>query len=168
LTFLTKIKDLLYSYTWCVPSATNDYFNDISLYDHSISTMSLSLALALADDSEFPFCICAMSVSGIQSFIFQSKYESFKGAAKVFRGRSFIISALTTAYKNKVCNGLGIIPFVDLIDAGGKLTMILPNLKSIDSVLDSIQMEIDEFLLQKYFGTLAIVSDYSLKVTKQP
>ena len=161
---LFKIKDLLYNFTWCIPSATNDYLNDISLYDHSISTMSLALVLAQADDVENPICICAMGVSGIQSFIFQSKNSSFKNAAKLFRGRSFIVSSISTAYKYMVCKAIGVIPFVDIIDAGGKITLILPNFNGIDAILDEVHKKIEAFLLKEYFGTLSIVADYSLKV----
>lgn len=156
---LLKLKDLLYQYTWCIPSATNDYLNDISLYDHSITTMSIALALANNNGGEM-VRVCSFCVSGIQSFIFQSKYASFPNAARIFRGRSFIVSAFTTAMKNIICDRLGIIPFVDVLDAGGKMTLILPS--STDATkLEKIQEECEKFLLEKYYGTLAITMDFS-------
>lgn len=160
---LAKCKDLLYEYTWCIPSATNDYYNDISLYDHSITTMAIALALLNAEDKASPLCICAVSVVGIQSFIFQTKNDSFKEAAKLFRGRSFIVSAMTTAYKQALCAELGLIPFVDCIDAGGKLTMLLPNFEGIEDRINQFQTKVEKFLLHKYYGTLAVNVDYSIK-----
>ena len=162
---LLKLKDLLFEYTWCIPSATNDSLNDISLYDHSISTMTISLALACSDNKDNPFVIFAADVSGIQQFIFQSKYASFSGAAKIFRARSFIINSISTAYKLEVSKALDIIPFFDLIDAGGKFTFMLPNLDNIDSKLDKLQEEQELFFINNYLGTLCVLVDYSVKVS---
>ena len=110
--FLRKCKDLLYEYCWCIPSATNDYLNDISLYDHSVTTMSIALALGNSDNAKKPFRLLACDVSGIQSFIFQSKNQSFKGAATTIRGRSMLISALSTAYQVGLAEKLDLIPFM--------------------------------------------------------
>lgn len=162
--FLVKLKDLLYQYTWCIPSATNDNLNDISLYDHSVTTMSFALALANTEKGN-NIRIFAADISGIQQFIFQSKYSSFKGAAKTFRGRSFIISSISNAYKIALCNELGIIPFVDLIDAGGKFTMILPSDTTLLTKIDSFVKKQDLFFFHKYQGTLCVLTDYSLSVS---
>ena len=160
---LFKLKDLLYEYTWCIPSATNDYLNDISLYDHSITTMSIALALANDKENIEKIRVCAFCVSGIQSFIFQSKNASFKNAAKIFRGRSFIVSAFSTIIKKCICDSLGLIPFLDVLDAGGKMTMIIPS--DIDQEeLRKIQQEVEDFLLSKYYGTLSITLDYSVLI----
>jgi len=162
--FLAKLKDLLLEYTWCIPAATNDYLNDISLYDHSVTTMNFALALANAEEVELPICLCAIDVSGIQSFIFQSKYASFPDAAKLFRGRSFIVSAITTALKYAICGYLDLLPYVDCIDAGGKLTLMLPNSEGLDAKLTKFQTQLDEFLLKEDFGTMAVLMDYSVKI----
>lgn len=163
LEFLMKLKDVFYQYTWCIPSATNDCFNDISLYDHSVTTLSFALAIANSTDIN-KIRIFASDISGIQQFIFQSKYSSFKGAAKTFRGRSFIISSISNAYKIALCEKLGIIPFIDLIDAGGKFTMILPSDEELVPLIDQFVKEQDLFFFKKYQGTLCVLSDYSLKV----
>lgn len=167
LQLLSKLKDLMFEYCWCIPSATNDDLNDISLYDHSITTMALAIALSCSDDAEKPFRMFAADLSGIQSFIFQSNKASFPGAARVFRGRSFIISAISTAYRMEVYDATGIIPFTDIIDAGGKFTMILPSSKDIVAQLDKLQKEQEEFFLRKYLGTLCVLSDYSMNVSPE-
>lgn len=166
-TLIRKIKELLFEYTWCIPSATNTYHCDISLYDHSITTLAIAIALINNDEGDENVRICAFGPSGIQKFIFQSKNPSFKGAAKIFRGRSFIVSILPTVFEKLVCDELGIIPFVDLMDAGGNITMILPssNSEEIDRKLEEIEKSIETFLLEKYHSTLSIVLDYSI-VTK--
>lgn len=158
--FLNKLKDLFFEYTWCIPSATNDVYNDISLYDHSVTTMSFALALANSKDKD-EIKIFAADVSGIQQYIFQSKYSSFKDAAKIFRGRSFIISAISNAYKLALCEKLGLIPFIDLIDAGGKFTYILPSDNSLDCLIEEFITEQDLFFFKKYQGTLCVLAYYN-------
>lgn len=162
--FLAKLKDLMLTYTWCIPSATNDYLNDVSLYDHSITTMGIALALANAENTVHSIRLCVFDVSGIQSFIFQSKYTSFPDAAKIFRGRSFLVSATTTALKLSLCSYLGLLPYVDCIDAGGKLTLLLPNRSDLDAKLAEYQSRLDRFLVQKNFGTMSILMDYSISI----
>ncbi|MGD1823543.1 MAG: type III-A CRISPR-associated protein Cas10/Csm1 [Pleomorphochaeta sp.] len=158
--FVNKLKDILLEYTWCIPSATNDLYNDISLYDHSVTTMVFALAMVNSTDLS-KFKIFAADVSGIQQYIFQSKYSSFKGAAKVFRGRSFIISAISNAYKLALCEKLNIIPFVDLIDAGGKFTFILPNDISLDIKLKEFIKEQELFFFKKYDGSLCVLTYFN-------
>jgi len=162
LKLLTKLKDLLYEYTWCIPSATNDYYNDISLYDHSVTTMALALALYCAEDKGKPIRLVGIGISGIQSFLFQSKHEGFKNAARIFRGRSFIISAYTTAFRLTLCKKIGVIPFVDCIDAGGKLTLMLPNYEGITNDIEEYLKEVETFLLKEFLATLSVTSDYLL------
>lgn len=161
---LYKLVDLMYEYTYCIPSATNDYLNDISLYDHSKVTMSIALALACSETREMPIRACAVGVSGIQSFIFQSKYESFKNAARIFRGRSFIVAFITTAFKEYISKGIGVIPFFDCMDAGGNATFMLPEISGLSEKLRELQYNAEKFLLQKYYGTLSIVMDYSMTI----
>lgn len=159
---IRKLKDLLLEYTWCIPVATNDFYCDISLYDHSITTMSIALALLCNPDNDDSFRICAFGISGIQSFIFQSKYASFKYAAKIFRGRSFLVAFFSTAFEEYLCYKLGLIPFFDVMDAGGNITLLLPNMDGLESKLEDVQREIEIFLLEKYHATLSIVMDYCL------
>ena len=159
---IRKLKDLLLEYTWCIPSATNDYLSDVSLYDHSITTMSIALALLCSEENGTQLRICAFGISGIQSFIFQHKFASFKNAAKIFRGRSFIVSVFSTAFEKYLCSKLDLIPFLDVMDAGGNITLLLPDTEEIVNELEKCQKEIELFLLEKYHATLSIVMDYSI------
>jgi len=156
---LRKIKDIMYCYCWCIPLATNDYANDISLYDHSITTMTFAISLGCSTDENRPFRLLSGDISGIQSYIFQSKGESFKGASKTFRGRSFLISLLAPVYQIGLCDSVGIIPFCDLIEAGGRFSLLLPNTEDIEKKVRDYQLKQEKFLLEKYLGTLCIVTD---------
>lgn len=158
---LRKVKDIMYCYCWCIPSATNDYVNDISLYDHSITTMTFALSLGCSTNESRPFRLLSGDISGIQSYIFQSKGESFKGASKTFRGRSFLISLLAPVFQIGLCDSIGIIPFCDLIEAGGRFSLLLPNTEDIEKIVQDYQKKQEKFLLEKYLGTLCIISDLS-------
>ncbi|MCK9330651.1 MAG: type III-A CRISPR-associated protein Cas10/Csm1, partial [Candidatus Cloacimonetes bacterium] len=162
---LSKLKDLMLEYTWCIPSATNDFLNDISLYDHSITTMALAIALSCSENREKPFRLFAADISGIQSFIFQSSKDSFPNAAKVFRGRSFIVSAVSTACRLEISDVIGLIPFTDIIDAGGKFTLILPDSDGLEERLDRMQEEQETYFLHEHLGTLSVLADYSMCVS---
>ena len=162
---IRKLKDLLLEYTWCIPASTDPAHSDISLYDHSVTTMSIALALLMNEDDSERMRVCAFGISGIQSFIFQSKYASFRNAAKIFRGRSFIIAFFSTAFEKYLCSRLGLIPFFDVMDAGGNITLVLPDWDGIEDKLRECQREIEIFLLEKYHATLSIVMDYSLVIS---
>ncbi len=162
---IRKLKDLLLEYTWCIPASTEPAYSDISLYDHSVSTMSIALALLMNENDSDMMRVCAFGISGIQSFIFQSKYASFRNAAKIFRGRSFVVAFFSTAFEKYLCSRLGLIPFFDVMDAGGNITLILPDRDGIEDMLRMCQREIETFLLEKYHATLSIVMDYSLVIS---
>jgi len=166
--FISYIINLLEKYTWCIPSATNDKYNDISLFDHSITTMTFALSLFYFNNSneknsDNPFILFSSEVSGIQSFIFQNQSESFKGNSKVIRARSFYISILTEAYYLSVCRNLGIPPFTKLINAGGKFICVLPNTKRTIEILNNVVKKNEDWLFKNHYGTLSVLTDYSVE-----
>lgn len=158
---IRKMKDLLLEYTWCIPASTDSRYCDISLYDHAVTTMAIALPLLMNENESAKIRVCAFGISGIQSFIFQSKYASFRNAAKIFRGRSFIVAFFSTAFEKYLCSRLDLIPFFDVMDAGGNITLILPDNEGIEEKLMECQREIETFLLEKYHATLSIVMNYS-------
>lgn len=162
LMLLAKIKDLVFEWCWCIPYTNIGSNDDISIYDHVSATTVILLSLVLSDNKEKPFRFVVGDLSGIQKFIFQSKNQVFHGAARTFRSRSFIISVMSTAFKLGLSDRLGIIPFFDLIDAGGRFTFILPNMEGLDEILSKYQEDVEVFLFKKYLGTLCVVMDYSL------
>lgn len=172
--FIQSLIYLLEKYTWCIPSATNDKFNDISLFDHSITTAAIALAMkiynndkddSLEDDKKFLFF--AADISGIQQFIFQNHRDSFKGSSKIIRGRSFYVSAISQAYLYALCNELDMPPFAQMMNAGGRFTLLLPNIPAIEDKINEFTAKADEWLLKEYHGEFAIVYDYSVKASEK-
>lgn len=170
--FIQNLINLYEKYTWSIPSATNDKYNDISLFDHSITTMNLALSLYLYQESSNKvdnneFLILTADISGIQSFIFQNQHKSFKGNSKIIRARSFYISLLTEAYYHYICVNLDIPPFVKLINAGGKFISLLPNIKEIKEKIELVVDSADEWLFNNHNGIISIITDYSVSVNSK-
>ncbi|HSV95461.1 MAG TPA: type III-A CRISPR-associated protein Cas10/Csm1 [Spirochaetota bacterium] len=166
--FTQTLVSLLERFTWCIPSATNDKYCDISLYDHAVTTASIALVLKLyaegggADSDEKPFLFFGADLSGIQQFIFQNQRESFRGSAKVIRGRSFYVAVTAQAYFLALCDALGIPPFTRLLDSGGKFTMVLPNLPGFRERAERFFARADEWFFMRFHGEFTVVHDLSV------
>lgn len=165
--FVMLLVSLLQKYCWCIPSATNDLFCDISLYDHAVSTAAIALVLKALQlsgkEPEKPFLFFAGDLSGIQNFIFQHHQKAFKGSSKIIRGRSMFITAISHLYTCFLCKKIGIPPFVQLLNAGGKFTLILPNTDEIKQTLEASTRKIDEWFFNSFHGDFTVVYDYSVE-----
>ncbi|MCX7679134.1 MAG: type III-A CRISPR-associated protein Cas10/Csm1 [Spirochaetes bacterium] len=168
--FVFLLVSLLHKFCWCIPSATNDQFCDISLFDHATSTAAIALVLKIlnnhGESPEKPFVIFAGDITGIQPFIFQHHQKAFKGSAKIIRGRSLCIASIAHAYTYALCRKLGIPPFVQLLNAGGKFTLVLPNRAEIKQKLKEITHEFDEWFFAHYHGDFTIAYDYSIEASQ--
>lgn len=165
--FVMLLSSLLQKYCWCIPSATNDLFCDISLYDHAVSTATVALVLKILQKEnaypQKPFLFFAGDVSGIQDFIFQHHQEAFKGSAKIIRGRSMYIATISHLYTHVLCKALGIPPFVQLLNAGGKFTLLLPNLQEVKDKIEEVVLELDKWFFDNFHGDFTIVHDWSIE-----
>jgi len=147
--------------------------SDISLYDHSYFTASLASTLYLyhkntdslteqsirkLDESKFLFI--EGNFYGIQKFIFASGGETRKWAAKILRGRSFMVSMYSELVADYIMRQLGL-PFVNLLySAAGKFLIIAPNLSKVKEKLRDIENEINNWLYQYYYGETSIGLTY--------
>ncbi len=168
--FVNIILYLLQKYCWCIPSATNDKYRDISLYDHAITTAAIALVLKILHDENYtpekPFLFFAGDLSGIQQFIFQHQQQTFPGSSKIIRGRSLYISMISHAYCCALCEELGIPPFVQLMNAGGKFTLILPNMPRIKEAIQKFTQNADNWFFNNFHGDFTIVYDYSTEASE--
>lgn len=174
--FVFLLASLLQKYCWCIPSATNDMYCDISLYDHAITTAAIALVLKAYQvetkntdigDGEKPFLFFAGDLSGIQDYIFQHQHKAFAGSSKIIRGRSFYISMISNAYCYALCNALGIPPFVQIMNAGGKFTLLLPNVPKVKDSIQDFTAEADEWFFNTFHGDFTVVYTYSVEASKK-
>ncbi len=162
--------DTLYSvYTRHIPSASYKTIPDVSLYDHSKSTAALATALwryhyetgtedtaALKQDEENKILLIQGDVSGIQNFIFEAGKNTRKSAYKILRGRSFFVSLITECAALKILRALQLPSTSQIMNAAGKFMIVAPDTVDTRENLDRVKKELDEWLLRRFFGRLAI------------
>jgi len=181
--WLEALNTLMLKYFIFIPSATvgsgTTYsfvkiLSDISLYDHSYFTASLASTLylyhkntdSLTEQSikklnESKFLFIEGNFYGIQKFIFASGGETRKWAAKILRGRSFMVSMYSELVADYIMRQLGL-PFVNLLySTAGKFLIIAPNLSKVKEKLRDIENEINNWLYQYYYGETSIGLTYT-------
>ena len=172
---------ILEKYLWCIPSATNDGYNDISLFNHSYTTASI--ATTLYKYLEFELNIknhddwidnrdkeinikdnfarfLQIDVSGIQKYIFDIK--SHKSSSKILRARSLEINLLTKSICWDIINKLNIDQTSVLFEGGGKALILIPNIESLIKLLEQYRYELEENLFEKYLAEI----DYILTLSE--
>lgn len=154
---------------WAIPSSTIDQ-PDVSLFDHSRSVAAIAACLykfheekggldderAIRDRARPKFRFLVGDLSGIQSTLFRLAAQQVKGGSRILRGRSFLIGAILEAAALLLCQRLGLPPFALLQTAGGRFLMLVPNLAKIEDQLAELRRSVDEWLLRRYFGDLAL------------
>ncbi|QER42717.1 type III-A CRISPR-associated protein Cas10/Csm1 [Thermodesulfobacterium sp. TA1] len=176
--WLESLNTLMLEYFLFVPSATvgisstNKFEKiptDISLYDHAYFTASLASTLYLyhtktntlseshvQNRKEEKFLFIEGNFYGIQKFIFASGGETRKWAAKILRGRSFMVSLYTELVADYLLRELGL-PFVNLLfSAAGKFLLLVPNIEEIKTKLKELELKINDWFYDHYFGEASI------------
>lgn len=159
-------ESLLQVYASCIPAATvGNVIPDVSLYDHSKATSALAAALylwhkdndsmnanAIKDEQQEKFLLVNGDFFGIQSFIFTDGGESNRGAAKLLRGRSFVVSLLTELAADMLCREIGIPASSIILNAAGKFSIIAPNSKAANDAVMKVEAEINRWLIEHFHG----------------
>jgi len=152
---------LLQKYTWCIPSATNVFPADISLFDHLKTTAAIAACIydssmkGFEDDREF--LLMGADISGIQSFIFRiARSQGIGGISKRLRGRSFYLMMLSEIICRHLLSSLDLTPANINFCGGGNMELLLPNTKNVLEWLNRFECEINEWLLNEFKGQLAI------------
>lgn len=168
--YLAAFDAALEHWTWAVPSSTIDQ-PDISLYDHAKTTTAFATALftwykeqqenikidQLPDNKKI-YGLITGDVSGIQDYLFdlRTDYRS----TKILRARSFEIRSITDSVSQYILEKFKLNQFCLVSSAGGRFTILLPNLSNAAKLMDEIREDIDVFFIKKYIGSLAIcISD---------
>jgi len=165
---LTHLMGMLNKYTWCIPANTQEENPDVSLFDHLKTTAAIASSLYryhIATDSlnekavkanGEKFCLLAGDLSGIQKYIFDIVNTGVGGVARRLRSRSLFVQLISDIASYKILKQVGL-PLTNLIiSSGGKFYILLPNLPEIKETIQLIQREIDQWMLTKLNGELAI------------
>jgi len=163
--YLNALSSLMELYFWCIPASSYKNIPDISLYDHCRLASGIASSIyryhqenndeVLNQDyinNKNVFLLIQGNFSGIQKFIFDFQGESHKYAAKILRAKSFYVSMATETAAIMVCEAFGIPHTAILLNAGGKFTIIAPNLRDAENKISSIRNEINHYFTEKTFG----------------
>ncbi|MEN3039367.1 MAG: type III-A CRISPR-associated protein Cas10/Csm1 [Candidatus Kryptonium sp.] len=175
--WLANLDSLLMRCFSYVPSALVDYkdgkfieiWADVSLYDHLFLTSSFASALyryhkdtetldeeKIKNRSLEKFLLIEGNFYGIQNFIFSSGGSTSKYAAKLLRGRSFMVSLLSELVSLFILERLGLIFNSVLYNTAGKFLILAPNLENVRRTLAEVENEINEWLYERFYGETSI------------
>ena len=156
-------------YLWCIPASSYKTLPDISLHDHGMLTAALAQALFVfhKDEGGLPdksskdrkkakFLLYGGDLSGIQHYIFGINPDLSAGVAKLFRARSFYLQMITKAIVLEILERLGLHMVAQVMDAGGRFLLILPNSEKVVGLLDSFETELQEQFMRRFLGTVAL------------
>lgn len=160
---------ILERYFWAVPSSTIDCA-DISLYDHSRTTAAIAACLylfhkknndlddskAIRDEHTKKFRFLSGDLSGIQRTLFTLQSQGVRGVNKILRARSFVMGALVEAGALRLLKVLGLPHSCLLQKAGGRFLILAPHVPDLDDALVTLRREFDQWLLDKYTGSLSL------------
>lgn len=156
-------------FTWAIPSSTIDQ-PDVPLHDHNKSVAAIAACLyryhdargeldneaAIRDLTVPRFRFLLGDLSGIQSSLFRLASQQVSGAARILRARSFLMGATMEAVSLACRRELGLPPYCELLAAGGRFMLLVPNLDEVERRLAELQADVDRWLAARYLGDLSL------------
>lgn len=167
--FQSSLKSLCERYWHAVPSSTIDQ-PDVSLYDHSRAAAAIAAALyawhefhgELSEEAlartreEAKFVWILGDLSGIQSALFRMQHQQVRGAAKILRARSFLMSLITESAALDLLQRLGLTPFSLLQSAGGRFLILAAAVPHTAEMLEAVRRDVEQWMLERWRGELAL------------
>ncbi|MFH1140676.1 MAG: type III-A CRISPR-associated protein Cas10/Csm1 [Chloroflexota bacterium] len=168
---LAHLLNILYRYTWRIPSDTQEDNPDISLYDHLRTTCAISACLyqrhlgksglvlenAIHTEPQEPeFLLAAGDVSGIQGYIFGISRIGEGGVARRLRARSLMVQLFTDVAARTILERLDLPQACQVMAAGGNFYLLLPNTEKALAILRQVSRELDDWFLQQLHGEMAL------------
>jgi len=170
---LANLTMFLLEALWPVPADTRGD-TSISLYDHLRLTAAFAAALfsyhlendltieAIRDESLQKFLLVGGDVAGIQNHIYRiTDAQGQGGVAKRLRARSLEVSLAAEAMSLGLLKRLGLSSFQQIMSAGGKFYLLLPNTQRARSMLDEHRQEWEKWALNQGASLLPVLSAVS-------
>jgi len=175
--FLQSLICLLEKYTWCIPSSTMD-LPDISLFDHLKTTAAIAICLfkfhnqtnnlneiSIKNKELYKFLLIGGDLSGIQRYIFNFSHANTKGVSKLLRARSFYIGALSNISTHYLLQEMDLPLACNVMDAGGRFILLVPNTKSIKEKLECTYRKISNWFSKNFAGELVLNLIWNLEIS---
>lgn len=154
-TFVDRVNTINYIFLKAfkfVPSAVYEAVPDIPLYDHLKTTAAIALCLYRSDNKDKPFLLIGGEISGIQKFLFYNlkAEEADRGAAKRFRGRSFMINLITDSVVKYIVTRLNLYEFSVLVNAAGHFIILAPNTLENKKELENLIKDVSKYIYRNF------------------
>lgn len=167
---ITHLTNLIYTYTWCLPSNTQEAVPDVSLFDHLKTTAAIAACFyqyhsetgtldekQVTDGNIRRFILAVGDLSGIQRYIFDiAKTGEAGGVAKRLRARSLYVQLCSEVTAHRILRRLELPLWNMVMNSGGRFYLLLPNLNKTRLALEEAQRDIDEWFLRELNGELAL------------
>jgi CRISPR-associated protein Csm1 len=168
---IAHLTNLIYTYTWCIPSDTQEIVPDISLFDHLKITAAIAACLysyhtktdtlnekSVGDAKNPHFLLAAGDLSGIQSYIFDiaSTIGVGGGVARRLRARSLYVQLCAEVASHIILKRFKLPLWNIIMNSGGRFYLLLPNLDDTKIILEEVQNYIDEWFIAELNGELAL------------
>ena len=165
----THITNVVYKYTWSLPSNTQEPVPDVSLYDHLRTTAAIAACLyqyhtatnSLSEDAVMSankprFLLCAGDISGIQDYIFDIASIGVGGVARRLRARSFYVQLCSEVAALRILKASNLPLWNLLMNSGGRFYILLANTPEVRQRLETIWREFDGWFLTQLNGELRL------------
>lgn len=167
--FEESLLGLIEHYTWAIPSSTID-LPDISLFDHLRTSAAIAACLlrfhqergeendlsAIKDENLTKFRFLSGDLSGLQNTLFTLESQGVKGVSKILRARSFMLGAIAESAAIQIAGAFGLPSCCIVQQAGGRFLVLVPEISDAEEILNKLRNQFDQWLLEKYTGSLAI------------
>ncbi len=164
-------------FLWCVPSDTREKYNDISLYDHLLTTSAIAACLyhyhyddfnedSITNDSIEKCMLVGGDLFGIQSFIFEIGSTNPKKLSKILRGRSFYLSLLTEMVSFKILKSLNLPVSCRIMNAGGRFVLLVPNRSDVKDKINIIRKEIESWFYKTFLGKISLNLEWGITLKR--
>ena len=172
--FEEALAGLLERYMWAVSANAVD-MADISLFDHAATTAAIAACLfkyherernldsitSICDDRKTKFRFLSGDLTGIQQTLFTLQKQGVKGANKILRARSFMLSAIAEAAVIQVLQALDLPRSCLIQQAGGRFLILTPLVPEASGEIAALQARFDHWLLDNYTGSLSMQMAFS-------
>lgn len=167
--FAETLLSLSERYTFAVPSSTVDQ-PDIPLHDHHRAVAAVACALyrfheaegsledadRIKDRNTPKFRFLVGDLSGIQDGLFRLAAQRVRGANRILRARSFLLSMIVEAGALVLRRELGLAPFSVLQAAGGRFLLLAANTAGLGERLEGIRRQVDEWMMDRFLGEVTL------------
>jgi len=167
--FAETLLSLSERYTFAIPSSTVDQ-PDIPLHDHQRAVAAIACALyrwheadaslddvrRMQDRQTAKFRFLVGDLSGIQSGLFRLAAQRVRGANRILRARSFLLSMIVEAGALLCRRELELAPFSVLQAAGGRFLILAPDTPELEERLEALRGPIDVWMMERFLGEVTL------------